>query len=47
MKTIKKAFKTMKQAERYQQALYNKYNKVELVSFPLYWESGFYIWQVA
>ena len=47
MKQIAKAFKTMKQAERYQQALYNKYSKVELVSFPLYWQSGTYIWVVA
>ena len=46
MKTIRKAFKTMKQAERYQQALCNRYNHVELVSFPIYWQSGTYIWQV-
>ena len=47
MKQITKYFKTMKQAERYQNALYKKYNHVELISFPIYWESGAYIWEIA
>ena len=47
MITIRKTFKTMKQAENYQQKLYNKYNRVKLVTNPLYQESGLYIWVVA
>ena len=46
MKTISKVFKTMKQAERFQTALYNKYQKVVLVSFPIYWTTGTYTWEV-
>jgi hypothetical protein len=47
MKRIKKTYKTLKQAERYQNRLYNKYNSVQLVSFPRFSEDGEYVWEVA
>lgn len=46
MKTITKTYKTLKQAESYQNRLYNKYNTVRLVSFPRFSEEGVYVWQV-
>lgn len=46
MKQITKVFKTMQQAERFQNALYNKYKKVVLISFPIYWTTGTYTWEV-
>lgn len=47
METITKYFKTIKQAERYQNSLYGKLNYVVLVSFPLWGEEGQYTWEVA
>jgi hypothetical protein len=47
MKRITKTYKTLKQAERYQNRLYNKYNSVQLVSFPRFSEDGEYVWEVA
>ena len=46
METISKNFETIKQAERYQNKLYNKYNSVVLVHFPILSESGQYVWKV-
>ena len=45
--TIAKLYKTMKQAERYQTSLYNKYFYVRLVEFPRFTESGIYKWEVS
>ena len=44
---IKKTYKTLAQAERYQNRLYNKYNSVQLVSFPHFSEDGEYVWEVS
>lgn len=46
MKRIKKHYDSIKQAESYQSRLYNKYDHVRLVSFPLSGEAGDYIWEV-
>jgi hypothetical protein len=40
--TIQKYFKTLKQVERFQSKLYNQYNSVKLVFFPIYSEDGIY-----
>jgi hypothetical protein len=47
MKRIKKTYKTLAQAERYQNRLYGKYSSVQLVSFPRFSEDGQYIWEVS
>jgi hypothetical protein len=44
--TIAKTFDSLKQAERYQNRLYGKYDKVELVKSPMFSESGIYVWIV-
>ena len=41
-----KEYTKLKQAENYQNKLYNKYHKVDLISFPKYTEQGLYIWEV-
>lgn len=46
MKAITKTFSTMKEAERFQNRLYNKYDEVRLVSFPRFSEHGQYVWRV-
>jgi hypothetical protein len=46
MKTITKVYKSLKQAESYQNRLYGKYNYVRLISSPLFSEEGKYVWQV-
>jgi hypothetical protein len=46
MKTISKQCKTLKQAERYQNRLYEKYQRVRLVKFPWFTEKGSYVWEV-
>lgn len=47
MKTIKKYFDTLKQAEQYQNRLYGRYEQVRLVHSPIFTESGKYIWEVS
>lgn len=47
MYTIVKHFETIKQAEKYQNSLYNKFNSVRLFSFPSNSESGLYTWEVS
>jgi len=47
MQTISKQFKTMKQAEKYQNSLYNKFPYVRLITFPIWSEEGRYIWEVS
>lgn len=47
MKTITKHCTTLKQAERYQNKLYDQYNSVQLVRAPLFSEEGTYQWQVS
>jgi len=45
---IKKVCGSLKQAERKQDSLYNKYNSVELVKSPLLFsEAGEYVWEVS
>jgi len=46
MKTISKFFKSLFEVEKFQNKLYNEYNKVELVSFPHFSESGIYVFNV-
>lgn len=46
MKQIKRYFDSIKQAERFLNKLYDKYNFVQLVSFPMYGENGTYIFSV-
>lgn len=40
MKTINKQFDTLKQAERFQNRLYNRYDYVRLVSSPTFSEKA-------
>lgn len=44
--TITKTCKTLKQAERYQNYLYNRYDTVRLVRGPKFAEEGVYVWEV-
>jgi len=44
---ITKRFKTIKQAEKYQNSLYNKFPYVRLISYPIFLEEGLYIWDVS
>lgn len=46
MKTIRKRFATMAEAESYQNQLCNVYDSVKLVYSPHFEESGIYIWEV-
>lgn len=46
-KIISKNLKTSKQAENYQEKLYDKYYSVELIDFPRYSNSGIYTWKVS
>ena len=47
-KLIKKVFASLQQAEKYQFALYNKYDSVKLAKTPLLFsESGEYSWLVS
>ena len=46
MKTIVKLFTTIKQAGRFQDSLYNKYDHVRLLRSPFF-ESGMYYWEVS
>lgn len=43
-KYISKKYNTLKQAENYQNRLYTKYNRVELISYPMFCEYGVYTW---
>lgn len=43
---ISKQFNELKQAEQYQNRLYNKYSYVSMVQFPRFTESGVYKWNV-
>jgi hypothetical protein len=47
MNTIRKYFKSIKQAEKYQNKLYNKYNYVRLIQSPIFTEDGLYEWHVS
>lgn len=44
--TIAKTFDTLRQAERFQSRLYDKYESVRLVLFPRFSEAGKYVWEV-
>lgn len=45
-KVVSKEFKTLAKVCAYQNRLYNKYESVQLVSFPRYAEQGTYVWEV-
>lgn len=47
MYQIRKRLKTLKQAEKFQNSLYNKYNYVRLVTSPIFTEDGLYIWDIS
>lgn len=42
MRTIKRYFQTIRQAERYLQRLYDRYHCARLVGFPQSSEAGYY-----
>lgn len=44
--TIVKHFARLRQAEKYQERLYDKYDHVRLIRCPLSDEDGLYIWEV-
>jgi hypothetical protein len=44
--TITKTFDTLKQAERFHNSLYNKYNYVRATRSPRFTEQGIYAWEV-
>ena len=46
MKRIEKYFNSMKQAEKFLNKLYDKYDFVQLVSFPMFSEMGTYVFSV-
>lgn len=46
-RTIKKTFKTLKQAERYHNRVQNDYHYARLVRSPRFTEAGDYAWEVA
>lgn len=46
MKQIAKKFNNLKEAEKYLNTLYNKFDIVRLVSFPMFSEDGTYIFEV-
>ena len=46
MKTITKHFDTLKKAANYRNRLYNKYDDVQLLSFPVSSEKGIYVFLV-
>ena len=46
MKSITRYFTTLKQAEQYQDRLYDQYDNVLLVSWPRFCEAGTYAWRV-
>jgi len=45
MKQIRKSFRSAKQAEKYQNALYKHYKHVKLITWPLIGEKGTYRWE--
>lgn len=46
MNTITKVCKSIKDAERFQNSLYSKYETVKLIQFPVTNENGTYVWHV-
>ena len=46
-KIIRKYLKTLKQAEKYRDKLYNKYSTVEAIGWPLFTEAGVYTFRVS
>jgi len=46
MKTIAKTYSTLRQAERFQNKLYDKYDYVRLIRSPMFGEEGNYVWEV-
>lgn len=46
MKTIIRYFDTIKEAEEFQNDLYERYDYVKLTSAPRFSEEGYYTWEV-
>lgn len=46
MKTIAKHFDSIDDAEKFQNELYDHYDYVKLVRFPLFSKDGTYTWEV-
>ena len=47
MELITKYFKSIKQAEKYQNSLYSKFPYVRLFSSPMWSEDGQYTWEIS
>jgi len=47
MQTITKHFKTLKQAEKYQDKLYQHFPYCVLISYPIFSDEGQYTWEVS
>jgi hypothetical protein len=47
MNTIRKYFKSIKLAEKYQNKLYDKYPYVRLIQSPIFTEDGIYEWHIS
>ena len=46
MRIIRKYFKTLEEAEQFQNSLYDDYDFVRLVKSPRFSEDGYYTWEV-
>jgi hypothetical protein len=46
MKYVKQYFNTLKQAEKYLNKLYSKYDHVRIISFPMFTEAGSYTFEI-
>ncbi len=47
VKTIRKYYNRLDQAERYQNWLYGRHDSVKLIESPRFSEGGFYAWKVS
>ncbi len=45
-RAVKRYFESMMTATKFQGTLYNKYNSVQLITFPRFSEKGVYIWYI-
>jgi hypothetical protein len=43
--TVTREFASLKQAERFQNRLYNRYDSVKLIRAPIFGEAGVYSWE--
>lgn len=45
-RAVKRYFDSMMTASKFQGTLYNKYNSVQLITFPRFSEKGIYVWYI-